>query len=87
MKAIIHITGQPFGNIKILSAINNGDYRRGMFNSYYIDFESVGDAKKAMRSAWKHIKQHNNTVWHDGPSKDLKTLHYDASVATILTNH
>lgn len=88
MKAQITITGQIGGNFTLRNAIKyNGNYTdvtNGMFNSIYIDFDTIGEAKKAMRAAWKHIKnQDDNTSWHDGLSKDLTTLSYDASVARL----
>ena len=86
MKCEIRITGQIGGNHRLLSALNNGDYKRGMFNSFTIPFETIGEAIKAMSEGWKSIKNiDDNHSWHDGLSKDRKVLYYDASKAEIIT--
>ncbi len=91
MKAQIHITGQIGGNFKLKSKISsNGNYlgiANGMFNSFYIDFDSIGKAKTAMKKAWQSIKsEDDNLNWHDGLNKDCTNLSYDASQA-VLTKH
>ena len=87
MKAQIHITGQTGGNYKLLSALNNGTKKQGMFNSFFLTFDSVSEAKTAMKQAWKSIKsEDNNTNWHDGLNKDFTLLNYDSSKAK-LTKH
>ena len=85
MKAQIHITGQIGGNFTLLNALSNYTKKEdGMFNSFFVNYDTIGEAKQAMRAAWKHIKsQDDNTSWHDGLSKDLTTLSYDASVARL----
>ena len=85
MKAQITITGQIGGNFRLLNALSNYTTKEdGMFNSFFVNYDTIGEAKQAMRAAWKHIKsQDDNTSWHDGLSKDLTTLSYDASVARL----
>jgi len=88
MKAQITITGQIGGNFTLRNAFaSNGNYTKitnGMFNSIFIDFDTIGEAKQAMRAAWKEIKNiDDNTSWRDGLSKDLCTLTYDASTARL----
>ena len=85
MKAQIHITGQIGGNFRLLNAYRNYTQKEnGMFNSFYLCYDTIGEAKQAMRSAWKAIKNiDDNTSWHDGLSKDLCTLNYDASTARL----
>jgi hypothetical protein len=85
MKAQIHITGQIGGNFRLLNALSNYTQKEnGMFNSFYVHYDTIGEAKKAMRAAWKEIKNiDDNTSWHDGLSKDLCTLSYDASTARL----
>jgi hypothetical protein len=84
MKAQIHITGQISGNFTLLRKLNNGTKVDGMFNSFHLYFESVGEAKKAMRQAWKSIKSEDDSLtWHDGLSKDCERLNYDASTAIL----
>lgn len=89
MKAQIHITGQTSGNSKLKSIIaSNGNYseiKGGIFNSYFILFDTVGEAKKAMRKAFREIKNEDDSLnWHDGLTKDGNTLTYDASKAVIF---
>ncbi len=85
MKAQIHITGQIGGNFKLRNALSNYTSIEGAsFHSFHLNYDTIGEAKKAMRAAWKSIKsQDDNTNWHDGLSKDLTTLSYDASVARL----
>ena len=88
MKAQITITGQIGGNFKLRSKIScNGDYssiENGMFNSFYINFDTIGEAKKALRKAWKSIKNEDDqTNWTDGLNKDCTNLRYDASRAIL----
>ena len=85
MKAQITITGQIGGNFKLLGALSNYTTKEnGLFNSFHLNYDTIGEAKQAMRAAWKYIKnQDDNTSWIDGLSKDLTTLRYDASVAKL----
>ena len=41
MKAQIKISGQISGNFTLLRALNNGNYSKGMFNSFYIKFNTI----------------------------------------------
>lgn len=87
MKASIHISGQIGGNFKLLSKLNNGTKRNGAFNSFYVYFESITEAKKYMRNAWRELKkEREQPSWHDGLSRDATFLSYDASKA-ILSRH
>jgi hypothetical protein len=87
MKAQIHITGQIGGNFKLLSKLNNGTKKEGMFNSFFLTFDSIGEGKKAMKQAWKIIKsEDDNLNWFDRLNKDLTVLTYDSSQAK-LTKH
>lgn len=85
MKAQITITGQIGGNFKLLNALSNYTTKEnGMFNSFHLHYDTIGEAKKAMRNAWKRIKNEDeNTTWHDGLTMDMETLSYDASIARL----
>jgi hypothetical protein len=87
MKAKIHITGQIGGNYKLLSKLNNGTKKEGMFNSFFLTFDSVGEGKKAMREAYKNLKQEEELNWHDRLTKDCSVLTYDSSKAVLTTYH
>ena len=89
MKAVITISGQPNGNFYLKSKIaSNGNYtsiENGRFTSFYINFDTVGEAKKALKGAWKDIKSESESKRgrYEGLSKDFTNLHYDASEAKI----
>jgi hypothetical protein len=88
MKAQVTITGQVNGNFTLKSAIAcNGNYssiEKGMFNSFHINFDTVGEAKNALRKAWKSIKSEDeNLLNRDGLNKDYTNLRYDASQAQL----
>ena len=85
MKAQIKISGQISGNFTLLRALNNGNYSKGMFNSFYIKFNTIGEAKKAIASAYKKLKS-EETECRITKYKDNSGMNYDASNAEILTN-
>ena len=89
MKVKIKISGQINGNFTLLNKLNSGDYSKGMFNSFYIDYQSMREAKKAMNEAYKTLKQEcrESQVPLPSISKDKKYLSYDASRAEILDNN
>jgi hypothetical protein len=88
MKAKIQITGQIGGNYKLLSKLNNGTKKEGMFNSFFLTFDSVGEGKKAMKEAWKSIKsEDDNLHWSNGLINNCTQLIYDSSKAVLTTYH
>ena len=86
MKAKIFISGQIMGNRTLLNAISCYDVKDGMFNSYHCSFDSLGDAKKAIREANKTIKQDLDADQSHclSMAKDASFLRWDASTAQIL---
>lgn len=87
MKAQITISGQISGNFAIARALPcySENVTRGMFNSFIIVFDTVGEAKKALRSCCKSLKENQwNTLVSISKSNDF--LSYDASKA-ILTKY
>ena len=86
MKAKIFISGQIMGNRTLLNAISCYDVKDGMFNSYHCYFDSIGDAKKAIREANKTIKQDLDADQSNclSMAKDASFLRWDASTAQIL---
>ena len=86
MKAKIFISGQIMGNRTLLNAIYCCDVEGGMFNSYHCYFDSIGDAKKAIRDANKSIKQDLDADKRHclAMAKDASFLSWDASTAQIL---
>lgn len=88
MKAQIQITGQIMGNFTLLRKLNSGDYTKNRFNSFTINFNTIGEAKKAMREAYKDLKKECKEQNIPLPSiaKDASFLNYDASQANILVD-
>ena len=86
MKAKIFISGQIMGHRTLLNAISCYDVKDGMFNSYHCYFDSLGDAKKAIREANKTIKQDLDADQKHclSMTKDASFLRWDASTAQIL---
>ena len=86
MKAKIFISGQIMGNRTLLNAISCYDVKDGMFNSYHCYFDSIGDAKKAIREANKTIKADLSPDERHciSMAKDASFLRWDASTAQIL---
>lgn len=88
MKAQITINGQINGNFYLKSAIScNGNYtsiEKGSFNSFHINFDTVKEAKNALRKAWKQIKSEAENIRNrDGLNQDCTNLNYDASTAQL----
>jgi hypothetical protein len=86
MKVKIKISGQIGGNSELLRKLNSGDYSKEMFYSYYVEYQSMKEAKKAMNEAYKRLKIECKESNCPLPSisKDKKYLSYDASRAEIL---
>lgn len=84
MKVEIFIEGQINGNYKLKSALDNGTARKGMFNSFHIEFESMKDAKKAMRAANRCLKNEDNLPFRYGMSRDAMSIQNDDSRAVII---
>ena len=90
MKVKIVITGQIGGNFKLLSKLNNGNYREGMFNSKHIYFDTKKEAKQAIKEAYKSLcedePQMKGFIGGIQKNKDNTALYYDASKAEIVSN-
>ena len=80
MKAGIFISGGISGNFKIKNAITCFDIEKGSFNSFFCNFETMKEAKKALKDAFKYMKNNDLDV---ELSSDKTTLYYDASTARI----
>ena len=89
MKAQILITGQIGGNFKILSKMSNYESKKdGSFNSFWLDYNSVADAKKDIRNAMRSIKRDDDyPSSRDKINKDATHLSYDSSEAILYKYH
>ena len=86
MKAKIFISGQIMGNRTLLNAISCYDVKDGMFNSYHCYFDSLGDARRAIRRANKSIKCDLDADQRHclSMAKGASFLRWDASTAQVL---
>jgi len=85
MKAKITITGQIHGNFTLLRNLSYDTKQNGMFNSFHLYYNSVADAKKAIREAYHSIKNELDPGNYQviSKNKDNTTLYYDASKAEL----
>lgn len=86
MKAKIFIKGQISGNFTLLNNISSYHHEEGMFNSFHCYFDSVKEAKKAIKDGYLSLK---NDLDPDNygvvsKSKDNTSLSYDASTANVF---
>lgn len=89
MKCKIEITGQISGNYTLLRklGIRSQGYKKGMFNSFSIFYNSVGDAKKDIKEAFQSLKSDEPDYYKNGGiSKQSSNsfLDYDASTAKLV---
>jgi hypothetical protein len=89
MKAQILIKGQIGGNFKILSKMSNYESKKdGMFFAFWLNYNSVADAKKDMRNAMRSIKRDDDyPSSRDRINKDATHLTYDSSEAILYKYH
>ena len=87
MKSTIHVTGQINGNFTLARAIG-GERRDGMFNSFYLDFQTKGAAREAIRKAYMSLTQDEpemrGRIGGVRSNRSRTELYYDASKAIIL---
>lgn len=92
MKALIEISGQINGNFTLKNKIERCDgsiqTNKTMFNGFRIHFETVEQAKKALKKAYKDLVYDEPEMKNKiaGISLYNETLMYDASKATIFRN-
>lgn len=79
MKVQIKITGGLNSNRKILNALECQSTPEGFpFNGWIIDYPSIKEAEKSLRSANKSLKKEGSTLINN------KRMRYDSSVAEII---
>jgi len=83
MKTYIFINGQTNGNFKLKTAINGGILKK-LGNNFYIQFKTKKEAKKALKEAFKTLKNDEIDFYNDGGIYTYNdALCYDASTAKI----
>jgi len=89
MKAQIQISGQINGNFTLLNKLNTiHGYKKTMFNGFLIEYKTIGEAKKAIREAYKVLKREckEDNIKLPSISKSNDYLSYDASTAQLIAN-
>ena len=81
MKCKIHITGQINGNFELLKRLNSGDYKKGMFYSFYVYYNSVKEAKQSIKDAHRWFRIEGLC---SKKARNSDTIYYDASQAKII---
>lgn len=90
MKCSIKVTGstQAINSVRtIVSTIERQSYRssgvrKGVFNTYYIDFFTLKDARKALWDCYKDLRIDHKEIVRYSPGFSLS---YDAGRAEITT--
>jgi hypothetical protein len=81
MKCYIFISGQLNGNFTLAKQMSRyTEKTKGMFNSFKFYYDTVNDAKKDLKDAYKALKETNSAEHH----KTYDWLNYDASSAHII---
>lgn len=90
MKAYIEINGQISGNFtlrrKLVNCDGSGEVKQTMFNGFIIAFNTLGQAKKAIRNAYKVLIDEEPEMKNriDGIYMiDNERLYYGASAAKV----
>ena len=83
MKATIQITGQLRGNFTLRNLLDNGNCVDGRFGGYRISFNTIKEAKEAIRYANRMLRADSDSRHCTRMSKDASSIGYDASSASI----
>jgi hypothetical protein len=86
MVCFIHVTGQISGNFTLARAIDCFNVKKGNYNSFLMFFDSIKEAKKALKDAFYYLKSEELDFYKNGgirKDKNNNWLHYDASKAEI----
>jgi len=84
MKAVIDISGQPIGNVLIKTSLQ---HRKGVVrtqtinNGFRIKFDSVGNARKALKALYNELKEIDPETSYLEFNKN--TFRYDASYCVL----
>lgn len=87
MKCTIHVTGGISSTRHLVNAIEAITYdstgvRKGMFNSYYIDFPTKAKAYKALWKGFVNLRS-DEPKTHGATYSKKNSLSYDAGIAQI----
>lgn len=84
MKSRIKISGQ----INSVSTLRNylfgwNEIKKGQFYTYYLYYDTVKEAKEAIRKAWRYLKQDCANPEMDYMTRDAECIAYDAATAEV----
>lgn len=92
MKAKLKISGQISGNFILRSKLNGyTEVKKGMFNSFYLEYSSKSGAQKDLANAWRLLKEEyypekvSGDVYRDRGGR-VYMIAYDASKVEIVEN-
>jgi len=85
MKTQISITGQPAGNLRLRLHVGGAEKIEQSFCNYVLFFRTKKEAKKALWTAYKNLKELEPDFYRDGWIRYFpgRMLIYDASSAKI----
>ena len=87
MKAAIFISGQISGNFRLKNACStiDSELKKEIFNGFSLHFNTVKEARKAMKEGYKFLKSEEPEFYKEGGINFFNnTLSYDASTAKII---
>jgi len=87
MKAIISISGQTSGNIRLLNALQTTSCTvgTGMYHGYKITYPTLKAARKALWDGYRHLIKQEPEFKHGIKYSKRSAISYDASTATLYT--
>lgn len=84
MKARIYISGQTSSVFTIRRHLHHySSEKDGLFNSFYLYYDTVSEAKRDLAAAWSEIKADEEPSNNDGMGYRRESLSYDAATAVI----
>ena len=85
MKATVIISGQISGNFTLKHAVQTFDCEvEKYFNGFMLHFNTMAEARKAMKQAYKELKEEEPDFYKDGGIQLYNdVLSYDASTASL----
>lgn len=93
MKAKLKISGQISGNFILRGKLSGySEVKKGMFNSFYLQYNSKAAAQKDLANAWKLLKEEyypekvSGDVYRDRGGR-VCMISYDASKIEIVENN
>lgn len=92
MKTQIKIHGQIGGNFNLLRKMHNySDMKKGMFNSFYLTYDSKSEAQKDLSQCFISLKEESPETYgldlYRTKGGRAYKITYDASKAEIIENN